>query len=63
MFKLWAKIMADGKIRRQFVYEPDEKLDYSHFLSYLLYICHEMDILTPLLLYTLIFSFSKFNYV
>ena len=32
MFKLWAKIMADGKIRRQFVYEPDEKLDYSHFV-------------------------------
>ena len=39
MFKLWAKIMADGKIRRQFVYEPDEKLDYSHFLSYLMDIC------------------------
>lgn len=63
MFKLWAKIMADGKIRRQFVYEPGEKLDYSHFLSYLMDICHEMDIPTPVLLKTHIFNFAKFNHV
>ena len=40
MFRIWAKIMKEGKIQRQFVYENDEeKLTYSHFLQYLFDIC------------------------
>ena len=35
MFKIWAKIMKEGKIVRQFVYEGQEKLTYSHMLTYL----------------------------
>ena len=63
MFKIWAKILKDGKIRSQFVYEPGEKIDYSHFLSYLMDICRELDIPTPVLLKTHIFNFAKFNHV
>lgn len=33
------------------------------FLSYLMDICHEMDIPTPVLLKTHIFNFAKFNHV
>ena len=63
MFKIWAKIYRDGKIRRQFVYEGGEKLTYSHFLNYLFDICRELDCPTPVLLKTHIMNFAKFNHV
>ena len=64
MFRIWAKIMKEGKIQRQFVYENDEeKLTYSHFLQYLFDICRELDAPTPVLLKTHIFNFAKFNHV
>lgn len=63
MVKIWAKIMTDGKIRKQYVYENDEKTDYSHFLIYLMDICRELDAPTPVLLKTHIFNFAKFNHV
>lgn len=63
MVKIWAKIMTDGKIRAQYVHEIDEKMDYSHFLIYLMDICRELDVPTPVLLKTHIFNFAKFNHV
>ena len=34
MFRIWAKIMKEGKIQKQFVHENDEeKLTYSHFVQ------------------------------
>lgn len=63
MFKIWAKIMREGKIKRQFVYENPEKLTYSHFLKYLFDICRELDCPTPVLLKTHILNFAKFNHV
>ena len=61
--RIWAKLMTDGHIKKQFVYENPEKLTYSHFLDYLIEICHELDIPTPVLTKTHIFNFAKFNYV
>lgn len=63
MFRIWAKLVKDGKIVRQFVYEGEEKLTYSHFLIYLFDICRELDCATPVLLKTHIFNFAKFNHV
>ena len=64
MFRIWAKIIKEGKIVRQFVYEnTEEKLTYSHFLNYLFDICRELDCPTPVLLKTHIFNFAKFNHV
>ena len=63
MFKIWAKTMKDGRIVKQFVYENEEKLTYSHFLQYLFDICRELDIPTPVLLKNHIFNFAKFNHV
>lgn len=61
--KIWAKLMTDGKIKRQFVYEHPEKLTYSHFFDYLTDICGTFDVPTPVLTKTHIFNFAKFNHV
>ena len=61
--RIWAKLMTDGRIREQFVYERNDKLTYSQFFDYLIDICHELDIPTPVLMKTHIFNFAKFNHV
>ena len=61
--KIWAKLITDGKIQKQFVYEKQERLTYSRFFDYLSDICHELDIPTPVLLKTHIFNFAKYNHV
>lgn len=61
--KIWAKLMLDGKIAKQFVYEKGEKLTYSHFFTYLTDICQTLDVATPVLMKTHIFNFAKFNHV
>ena len=61
MFKIWAKILKDGKIVKQTVYESEEKFTYSQFFTYLADICEELDIATPVLLKTHIFNYAKFS--
>ena len=61
--RIWVKLMTGGKIQKQFVYEKAEQLTYSHFFDYLVEICQEMDIPTPVLTKTHIFNFAKFNHV
>ncbi len=63
MFKIWAKIIKDGKIVRQLTYERDEKFSYSLFFNYLSEICEGLDCATPILLKTHIFNYAKFNTV
>ena len=64
MFRIWAKVMREGKIVRQCGYENDrEKLTWSHFFEYLTEICREADVPTPVLLKTHILNFAKFNHV
>jgi hypothetical protein len=61
--RIWAKLMTDGHIKKDFVYELQEKLTYSHFFDYLTEICLTLDIPTPVLTKTHIFNFAKFNHV
>ena len=61
--RIWAKLMTDGHIKEQYVYENAEKLTYSHFFEYLTEICQALDIPTPVLTKTHIFNFAKFNHV
>ena len=61
--RIWAKLVTDGHIKEQFVYENAEKLTYSHFFEYLTEICYALDIPTPVLTKTHIFNFAKFNHV
>ena len=61
--RVWAKLMTDGHIKKQYVYENPEQLTYSHFFDYLTDICYALDIPTPVLTKTHIFNFAKFNHV
>ena len=61
--RIWAKLMTDGHIKKDFVYEKNEKLTYSRFFDYLTEICLALDIPTPVLTKTHIFNFAKFNHV
>ena len=63
MFRIWGKIIKDGKIVRQVTYERVDKFAYSSFFNYLADICEELDIATPVLLKTHIFNYAKFNQV
>ena len=61
--KIWAKLLIGGKIKKQMVYERDEKLVYSRFFDYLAEICQALDVPTPVLLKTHVFNYAKFNHV
>lgn len=63
MFRIWAKVLKDGKIIKQLTYERDDKFVYSQFFGYLADICEGLDIPTPILLKTHIFNYAKFNTV
>ena len=61
--RIWAKVMTDGKIKKQTVYEKAEALVYSSLFDYLAEICAQLDVPTPVLVKAHIFNFAKFNHV
>ena len=61
--RIWAKLITDGHIKKQFVYERPDKVVYSSFFEYVTDICMAMDVPTPVLMKTHIFNFAKFNHV
>ena len=63
MFRIWAKVLKEGHIQKQYVYESSKKFAYSEFFSYLTDICGELDVPTPVLIKTHIINYAKFNHV
>lgn len=63
MFRIWAKVLKEDHIEKQFVYESEEKFAYSNFFTYLADICVALDVPTPVLIKTHIFNYAKFNHV
>ncbi|MDE6059410.1 MAG: hypothetical protein K2G44_05150 [Clostridia bacterium] len=63
MFRIWAKVMQEDHIAKQFVYTREEPFAYAKFFDYLTDICGELDIPTPVLLKPHIFNYAKFNHV
>lgn len=63
MIKIWAKVMNNHKIQRQFVFEKEGEIDYSEFFDYLREICENLDIPTPVLIKTHLFNYAKYNNV
>ena len=63
MFRVWAKVLKEEHIEKQFVYEREERFSYSEFFTYLAEICTELDIPTPVLLKPHILNYAKFNHV
>lgn len=63
MFKIWSKTILEEKITRDIMYENNEKFDINKFSEYLIEVCYELDIPTPLILSNHIKNFDKFNNV
>lgn len=63
MFRIWAKVLCETRIRKQTVYARDERFSYANFFRYLAEICEELDIPTPVLLKPHIMNYAKFNHV
>lgn len=63
MFRIWAKVMKEGRIVKQTTYTREDKFAYSSFFEYLAEICDGLDIPTPLLLKAHIFNYAKFRHV
>lgn len=63
MFRIWAKVMKEGKIVRQLTFEQEKKFSYGDFFGYLAEICDGLDVPTPVLLKTHLFQYAKFRHV
>ncbi|MBE7061345.1 MAG: hypothetical protein E7382_02270 [Clostridiales bacterium] len=63
MIRIWAKVIKNDKIIKQYVLERFEQMDYSEFFSYLTEICSNLDIPTPVLIKTHLFNYAKYNNV
>lgn len=61
MIKIWAKTMIKDKITRDQIYTRDEKFDSEKLMDYLVDMCYEFDIPTPIVLKSHIKNFDKFN--
>ncbi len=61
MIRIWAKVIKKNKILRQFMLEKTENMDYSRFYEYLMEICENLDIPTPVVIKTHLFNYAKYN--
>ena len=61
--RIWAKVITDGRIKKQFVYELNEQLVYSKMFEYMAEICSALDVPTPVVVKAHIFNFAKCNHV
>ena len=61
MVRIWFKAIKDNKIQKQYVYENDEKLTYSHFADYISAGCYQLDEATPVIIRHHIMNFAKYN--
>lgn len=63
MVRIWAKVLKNGKIIKQHVYEHAGMTDYSEFFEYVRDICEKLDIPTPVIIKTHLFNYAKYNNV
>ena len=63
MIRIWAKVLKDGKIDKQCIYEREGSIDYSEFYEYTREICENLDVATPVVIKTHLFSYAKYNVV
>ncbi|MCL2797101.1 MAG: hypothetical protein FWD58_03495 [Firmicutes bacterium] len=61
MLKIWAKTLVNDKITRDLMFKRFEKFDYARFMDYLVEVCYELDIPTPVVLKCHAANFREFN--
>jgi hypothetical protein len=63
VIRIWAKVIKDDKIVRQYVFEKFESIDYAKFFEYVRDICEHLDVATPVIIKTHLFNYAKYNNV
>lgn len=63
MVRIWAKIIKEEKILKDFVYEREIDFNIKHFPLYLMDICDGLDIEMPVLLSKHVKNYYLFNMV
>lgn len=63
MLKIWAKTVKEDKITRDFMFKKFEKFNGDKLMDYLVEICYQFDIPTPMLLTSHLNNFEFFNIV
>ena len=63
MVKIWAKVLKNDKIIKQYVFEKQGEIDYSEFFDYVREICEKLDVTTPIIIKTHLFNYAKYNNV
>ena len=63
MVKIWAKVLKERKIVKSYVYENFAEMDWAEFGKYVMDICEQLDIPTPVVIKTHIFNYAKFRNV
>ncbi|MBE7090114.1 MAG: hypothetical protein E7362_04860 [Clostridiales bacterium] len=61
MIRIWAKVIKNDKIIKQYMLEKLETMDYSLFFDYVREICENLDIPTPVVIKTHLFNYAKYN--
>jgi hypothetical protein len=63
MIKIWAKVIKDQKMQVQFVLKKQEPFLDEKFHSYLMEICKQLDLETPIVLRNHLSNFKEFKSV
>ena len=61
MFKIWARTIMGDKITKSLIYKGEGKFDIKLLNKYLVDMCEQMDIPTPVILKSHIRNFNAFN--
>jgi hypothetical protein len=61
--RLWVRIIADGKMKKDVMYSRDGKFDIRRLNDYMVEICGELDLPTPVLLRSHTKNLRDFNTV
>ncbi|MDD4210896.1 MAG: hypothetical protein PHC46_00685 [Clostridia bacterium] len=63
MFKIWARVIKDEKIKKQYMCTYTCEFNKNNLYDYLVSICKELDIETPIVLSNHINNFDEFSSV
>lgn len=62
MFRIWGKVLIEGRIVKQTTFCSEKKFSYADFFGYLTQICEALDVPTPVLLKVHLFNYAKFHH-
>ena len=61
MVKIWAKVMADNKIVKDYIFETEKPFEIKDFFDYMANICEHLNLGTPVIVAKHISNFIMFR--